>query len=425
LNANASSGAALDEVIIVGAGIGGLTLALALHRVGIAARVYEAAPEIKPIGVGINILPHATRELVRLGLEEDLARVAVATREAVFFNRFGQLIYREPLGRSAGYDWPQFSVHRGDLQHALLAALRERIGDERILLGWSCDGFAQDDAGVTVRFRSTLRGEALPTQRGSVLVACDGLHSVIRGQLHPKEGEPLYSGVNMWRGVTRWPAILSGASMIRAGWLAGGKMVIYPIRDRVDSEGRQLVNWVAEIETPRHPDRDWNRIGRLEDFITAFQDWDFDWLDVPRFIRAADTILEFPMIDQDPLPWWSERRVTLLGDAAHPMVPRGSNGAGQAILDARALADSLAATDNPVAALKEYEDRRLEPTANVVRMSRTDPPDAILREVYRRTGDRPFTRIEEVISREELAALSDGYKRVAGYDRESLRGDAR
>ena len=191
------------------------------------------------------------------------------------------------------------------------------------------------------------------------------------------------------------------------------------------ADGLQLVNWVAEIETPRHPDRDWNRVGRLEDFIGAFQDWHFDWLDVPRFIRAADTILEFPMIDQDPLPWWSERRVTLLGDAAHPMVPRGSNGAGQAILDARVLADSLAAAENPVVALKEYEDRRLEPTANVVRMSRTDPPDAILREVYQRTGDRPFTRIEEVISSEELAALSEGYKRVAGYDRESLRGDAR
>ena len=415
----------MDDVIIVGAGIGGLTLALALHRVGIAARVYEAAAEIKPIGVGVNLLPHATRELSRLGLEAELASVAVATREAVFFNRFGQLIYREPLGKSAGYDWPQFSIHRGDLQQVLLAALRQRIGEERIYLGWNCVDFAQDSAAVTVRFRSATDGAELPTQRGSVLVGCDGLHSVIRRQLHPAEGEPLYSGVNMWRGVTRWPAILSGASMIRAGWLAGGKMVIYPIRSRIDDQGRQLVNWVAEIETPRHPDRDWNRVGRLEDFIAAFEDWRFDWLDVPRFVRAADAILEFPMIDQDPLPWWSERRVTLLGDAAHPMVPRGSNGAGQAILDARALADCLAAGNDPVVALKAYEERRLEATANVVRTSRINPPDAILREVYQRTGDRPFTRIEDVISIAELAALSDSYKRVAGYDRESLRGDAR
>jgi 5-methylphenazine-1-carboxylate 1-monooxygenase len=277
---------------------------------------------------------------------------------------------------------------------------------------------------VAARFRSTATG-ALLAAHGRGLVACDGLRSTIRKQLHPTEGAPLYSGVNMWRGVTRWRPILSGAAMIRAGWLAGGKMVIYPVRDRIDGEGRQLVNWVAEIETPRHHARDWNRPGAIDDFIGAFEDWRFDWLDVPRFIRAADAILEFPMIDQDPLPWWSDGRITLLGDAAHPMVPRGSNGAGQAILDARALADCLVAHNDVVDAFKAYEAKRLEPTASVVRMSRTNPPDAILREVYRRTGDRPFARIEDVISNEELAALSDGYKRVAGYDRESMQGGAR
>jgi len=415
----------VTDALIIGAGIGGLTLALALDRAGIAVRVYEAASELKPIGVGINLLPHATRELARLGLEAKLARAAVATREAVFFNRFGQLIYREPLGRDAGYHWPQFSIHRGDLQEVLLDAVRERIGEERLFLGWTCTGSTEDEAGILAQFRSSTKGEELPLQRGGVLVACDGLHSAIRKQLHPDEGEPLYSGVNMWRGVTRWEPILSGASMIRAGWLAGGKLVIYPIRDRIDDKGRQLVNWVAEIETPRHPARDWNRAGRLDDFIGAFEDWHFDWLDVPRFLRAADAVLEFPMVDQDPLPWWSSGRVTLLGDAAHPMVPRGSNGAGQAILDARVLADCFTAYDDAAVALKAYEDRRLEPTAKVVRMSRANPPDAILREVYRRTGDRPFQRIEDVISAEELAALSEGYKRVAGYDRESLQGEPR
>jgi 2-polyprenyl-6-methoxyphenol hydroxylase-like FAD-dependent oxidoreductase len=415
----------MDDILVIGAGIGGLTLALMLHRAGFGVRVFEAAPEIRPIGVGINILPHATRELADLGLEDELARVAVATREAVFFNRFGQLIYRESLGRSAGYDWPQFSIHRGDLQQVLLGAVVQRIGAERVRTGWQCTGCEQDGSGVIAGFRSQASGEPLPSQRGSALVACDGLHSVIRKQLHPGEGDPIYSGVNMWRGVTRWPPILSGAAMIRAGWLAGGKMVIYPIRDRIDGEGRQLVNWVAEIETARHRSRDWNRPGAIEDFIGAFEDWHFDWLDVPRFIRAADAILEFPMIDQEPLPWWSEGRITLLGDAAHPMVPRGSNGAGQAILDARALADALPAHDDPAGALKAYEAKRLGPTADVVRMSRTNPPDAILREVYQRTGDRPFERIEDVISAEELAALSDGYKRVAGYDRESLRRGAR
>ena len=415
----------MDDVIIVGAGIGGLTLALALHRVGIASRVYEEAPEIRPLGVGINLLPHATRELAALGLEAELARVAVATREAVFFNRFGQLIYREPLGRSAGYDWPQFSIHRGDLQQLLLDAVCERIGEDKVLTGWRYTGCSQDSAGVTAHFRATADGRELPSQRASILVGCDGLHSEIRAALHPGESEPRYSGVTMWRGVTRWPAILGGATMIRAGWLARGKLVIYPIRERIDAAGDQLVNWVAEIEMPRRPVDERDRAGAVDDFIAAFEDWRFDWLDVPRFVRAADSILEFPMVDHDPLPWWSRGRVTLLGDAAHPMVPRGSNGAGQAILDARVLAACLAENGDPRAALAAYEGRRLGPTAEVVRMSRSNPPDAILREVYLRTGDHPFARIEDVISPSELAALSDNYKRVAGYDLESLRGEAR
>ena len=243
---------------------------------------------------------------------------------------------------------------------------------------------------------------------------------MIRKQLFPDEGEPLYSGYNMWRGVTRWPRFLSGASMVRAGWLATGKMVIYPIRNDIDREGRQLINWVAEIETPQHQARDWGRPGALADFVGAFRDWRFDWLDVPAMIGAADVILEFPMVDQEPLPRWSFGRVTLLGDAAHPMVPRGSNGAGQAIVDARALADRLCTGEDPVAALRAYEDIRRPATANVVRTNRTNPPDAILREVYQRTGDKPFDDIDMVISRDELVALSDSYKRVAGYDRETL-----
>jgi 5-methylphenazine-1-carboxylate 1-monooxygenase len=408
------------EVIIVGAGIGGLTLALTLHQAGIRARIFEAAPEIKPVGVGINVLPHASRELARLGLEDPLAAIAVTTRESVFFNRYGQLIHREPAGRAAGYDWPQFSIHRGDLQQVLLDACRERLGADWLHTGWQCTGFAQSPASATAHFRDPVTQAPLASQSADVVIACDGLHSAIRRQLHPGEGEPVYSGVNMWRGVSAWPPFLSGASMVRAGWLATGKMVIYPIRNNIDREGRQLVNWVAEIVTPKHHGRDWNRRGALADFIDSYADWHFDWLDVPAMIRAADTILEFPMIDQDPLPWWSQGRVTLLGDAAHPMVPRGSNGAGQAILDARALADALATERDPVAALKSYEAARLDATATIVRTNRTNPPDAILREVFERTGDQPFARIEDVISVGELEAMSQGYKRIAGYDRQSL-----
>jgi 2-polyprenyl-6-methoxyphenol hydroxylase-like FAD-dependent oxidoreductase len=397
------------QVLVIGGGIGGLTLALCLHEHGIRCRVFEHAPAFRPLGVGINVLPHASAELARLGLADALARVSVLTREAVFYNRFGQLIYREPLGRYAGYAHPQYSIHRARLHDVLNLAAIDRLGRDAIVTGAACTHFTQDGNAVTAHFAG-----GIAPARGDALVACDGLHSVVRRQLHPDEGAPLYSGLNMWRGVTVWPRILTGASMIRAGWLATGKMVIYPIADNVDGEGRQLVNWVAEVETPQHATRDWNRRGELRDFIGAFAGWQFDWLDVPAMIRAAESILEFPMVDQEPLPFWTQGRVTLLGDAAHPMYPRGSNGAGQAILDARALADALASHDSVEQALAAYESVRLPFTANVVRMNRSNPPDAILREVWQRTGDKPFANIDDVVSREELAALSDGYKRVAG-----------
>jgi len=411
----------MDEIIIVGAGIGGLTLGLALHQAGIACRIYESVPDVKAIGVGINLLPHATKELAALGLEDALARVAVKTRDATFFNRFGQLIYQEPLGRAAGYEHPQFSIHRGDLQMILLEEFRSRTGGDRIVTNSHCVGVAQDEAGVTVTFSDGPGGKNRFAVRGRVAIACDGINSAVRKQFFPGEGEPRYSGVNMWRGVTRWKPMLSGASMVRAGWLSHGKMVIYPIRD-ADTDGLQLINWVAEIETPNYRKRDWNRAGSIEDFIGAFADWHFDWLDVPAFVRAADLVLEFPMVDQDPLPRWSFGRVTLLGDAAHPMVPRGSNGAGQAILDVRALTTALREHADPVAALAAYEAQRLEATTRVVLTNRTNPPDAILREVYERTSDRPFAAIGDVISHEELVALSEGYKRIAGYSKDALRG---
>lgn len=396
----------MNDILIVGGGIGGLTLALELRRRGIAHRVFEAAPGIKPVGVGVNLLPHSTKILAALGLEPELARMAVQTAESHFYNRFGQLIYQEPLGRRAGLGWPQFSIHRADLQQALM----ERAG--KVELGRQCTGFEQDAGGVTLRFADS------SSARGSAAIGCDGIHSVLRRQLFPQDGPPRYSGVNMWRGVTRWPSFLGGAAMVRAGWLATGKMVIYPIRRHAD--GTQLVNWVFEIETPRYQQWDWNRKARIEDFCAHVADWKFDWLDIPALLRAAELVLEYPMVDQDPLARWSFGRVTLLGDAAHPMVPRGSNGAGQAILDAHALANCLEREPDPVAALAAYEAERRGPTANVVLENRRNPPDAILREVYERTGDRPFARIEDVIGAAELRAISERYQRIAGYDRASL-----
>jgi 2-polyprenyl-6-methoxyphenol hydroxylase-like FAD-dependent oxidoreductase len=396
----------VSEILVVGGGIGGLTLALELARRGIAHRVLEAAPKIKAVGVGVNLLPHATKILFELGLEPALARVAVETAASHFYNRFGQLIYQEPLGRRAGLGWPQLSIHRADLQ----AALMERAGE--VELGRQCTGFEQNAGGVTLRFADG------SSARGAAAIGCDGIHSVLRRQLFPQDGPPRYSGVNMWRGVTRWPPFLGGATMVRAGWLATGKMVIYPIRTHAD--GTQLVNWVFEIETPKYQQWDWNRKARVEDFFAHVADWKFDWLDIPAMLRAADMVLEYPMVDKDPLPRWTHGRVTLLGDAAHPMVPRGSNGAGQAILDAHALAEELLRCDTP-AALAAYEAQRLAPTSNVVLENRRNPPDAILREVYERTGDKPFGRVDEVISPAELREISERYKRVAGYDRDTLQ----
>ena len=408
------------DIIILGAGIGGLTLALSLHQAGIPCCLYEAVPELKPLGVGINLLPHAVRELTELGLLPALDATAVRTREAIFFTEHGQLVFTEPAGTFAGYDWPQFSIHRGDLQTILLAAVRERLGDERVVCDRRCVDVAQDEAGVTAFF-SDASGAPAASVRGSLAIACDGIHSVMRRKFYPDEGAPRFSGVNMWRGVTRWKPILSGASMIRAGWLAVGKMVIYPIRDSIDGDGNQLVNWVAEMESDQPAQRDWSREGRLEDFLPAFENWHFDWLDVPALIRGADSILEYPMVDQDPLPRWTHGRITLLGDAAHPMVPRGSNGAGQAIIDARCLAGHLKKEGASPAALESYDRERVEATGKVVLTNRSTPPDSILRVVFERSGGRPFSRIDDVVPRAELQAISDNYKRVAGYDPAQLK----
>lgn len=405
------------NVVVVGAGIGGLTLALELHQAGIPCRVLEAVPRLEPIGAGINLLPHAMRVFQRLEVADRLAGVGVETSESVFFNRFGQLVYREPVGRRAGYAHPQLSIHRGDVQLTLLAAVRERLGAESVEMGRRV--VSVDDTGGPVRLtvEDAMSG-GRTTEHATVVVGCDGIHSAVRSQLYPNEGAPLYSGVTMWRGVTRWQPFLSGASMVRAGWLASGKMVIYPVRHDVDGTGDHLVNWVAEVQRPRSPQRDWNRSGRLDDFIDVFDDWHFDWLDVPALIRGAESILEYPMVDQDPLPRWTFGGITLLGDAAHPMVPRGSNGAGQAVLDAAALRVALEDVSDPREALARYESERLPATASVVQANRVGPPDTILKEVYERTGDQPFTRIEDVISTEEMAAISDQYKRVASYDRD-------
>jgi 2-polyprenyl-6-methoxyphenol hydroxylase-like FAD-dependent oxidoreductase len=403
------------DVLITGGGVTGLTLALSLHEAGIPCRVFEAAPELKWLGVGINLLPHAVRELTELGLAERLARHAVLTREMCFYNRFGQFVYKEPRGRHAGYDWPQFSIHRGDLHRVLVEAVRERLGPDAIALAYRCEALEQDAEGVSVRFAGR------PSVRGGVAIACDGVHSAVRRQLYPGEGPPVYTGTNMWRGVTRWKPYLSGESFVQCGWLDVGKVVVYPIGKELDAQGRQLITWTAEFRSPRNVQADWSLNGRLQDFLPTFESFRFEWLDIAEMLRNAEVVLEYPMVDRDPVSRWTFGRVTLVGDAAHPMVPRGANGAAQGILDARTLAGCLARERDPVAALKAYENARLKAANEVVLASRSISPDTILRVVHERTGDKPFGRVEDVVSEAELAALMEKYKRVAGFEREALK----
>jgi 2-polyprenyl-6-methoxyphenol hydroxylase-like FAD-dependent oxidoreductase len=372
----------MSDVTIVGGGIGGLALALALEKAGIGSTIYEATPVIQQVGVGINVLPYAMRVLADLGLEEQLEKRAIPTRASAYFDRCGGALHRMSVGRFAGEAWPQLSIHRAEVQAVLLDAVRERLGPHRIRTGWECAGVSEHDDGLCLNFRDRRTGQKLEPQRARVVVACDGIHSKIRQQFYPDEGAPRYSGIFMWRGVTRHPRFLDGATMVRVGLPSVGKMVIYPIRNYDD--GTQLINWVAEVEVPDPGNfcskRDWNCPGDAKDFVDVFADWRFDWLDVPALIRNAHTILQFPMMDRDPLPRWSFGRLTLLGDAAHPLVPLGSNGAGQAILDAEVLARELASCGDPADGLARYESIRRPATAEIVMSDRAGGPDVILQE---------------------------------------------
>ena len=404
----------MDEVAIVGGGICGLALAMNLHARGIPCRVFERAEEIKPLGVGITLLPHAVRELAMLGLQDELAAVGIENREACFYNRFGQFIYREARGRFGGYAYPELGIHRGRLHLILYRAALERLGTDRILTNRQLVDLDQDDESATLHFVETSSGREVDPVRARVVIACDGISSAVRRRFYPDE-DVAFAGINTWRGVTRRKAILGGRTYLRIGSILTGKMVIYPIVDAVDAQGNQLINWMAEIQRDAPAKNDWNKPGRLEDFIAIYADWRFDWLDVNELIRTADQILEYPMVDKEPVERWTFGRVTFAGDAAHPMYPRGSNGAAQAAIDARTLADCLQAADDPRAALVEYEKLRRETTTRIVRTNRAHPPDIINIKVEELVGDRPFDDLDRYITQDELRALSENYKRIAGF----------
>ncbi len=402
------------KVAIIGGGICGLSLALNLRQRGIECRVYERAPEIKPLGVGITLLPHAMREFSALGVGDQLLAAGIENRESCFYNRFGQLIYREDRGKFAGYQYPEVGIHRGKLHLILYDAVKKNLGADAVVTDCECTGVEQDETVATAHFRRTSTGETRDNVRADAVIDCEGINAAIRKQFYPDD-KVAFSGINTWRGVTRRKPINGGRTYMRVGSINTGKMVIYPIVDNIDGDGNQLINWMAEIKRNTDVQNDWNRPGDLADFLPIYEDWRFDWLDVAQMIRDADQILEYPMVDKDPIARWTFGRVTLAGDAAHPMYPRGSNGAAQAAIDARTLADCLQKHADPRDALQAYEDARAKPAAKVVETNRATPPDFINIKVEELVGDRPFDNLDKYISQDELRALSENYKRIAGF----------
>ena len=410
------------RVIIVGGGIGGMTLALSLLDAGISdVDVYESAQEIKELGVGINVLPHAVRELTELGLLDDLYAVAIPTAELYYYSKHGQRIWGEPRGLAAGYKWPQFSIHRGELLGLLNRAVLERLGPSRVHTGHHLSRFGENGRTAWAEFVDRATGTPIGRGEADLLVACDGVHSVVRRTLYPDEGPPKWNGITMWRAVTVAKPFLGGRTMIFAGHIKR-RMVVYPISRRHEERGESLINWVGELKTAEGqpmPTQDWEHKARREDVLEAFKTYVFDFLDVPALIRGAEEIYQYPMVDRDPLPTWNHGRVTLLGDAAHPMYPVGSNGASQAILDARTLARELAQRPSIEAAVAGYDAERRPATAAVVQANRKVGPEKCMEIVEERAPDG-FTDLDAIISREELEAISLSYKRAAGFDPEIL-----
>jgi 5-methylphenazine-1-carboxylate 1-monooxygenase len=414
------------KVLIIGGGIGGLTTALSLHAAGIECTVFEQSRSIRELGVGINLLPHAVKELASLGLLDALDRVAIRTRELIYANRFGQVLWCEPRGLDAGYDYPQFSIHRGRLQGVLYAAARERIGEDAILVDHQFRELAQDDHGVAATFMRRTGSDENVTARGDVLIAADGIHSTVRRLFYPHEGAPAWTGVMMWRGAVEYPPFLTGRSMLIAGGTKA-KLVLYPISNQTTTPGTNLLNWVVAANVsdgaePPPQGGDWDSLGHLDELLLhAERVSEISIIDPMKVIRATKDIFEYPMCDRDPLPRWSFDRVTLLGDAAHLMYPVGSNGASQAILDARCIAALLAETKDPATALRAYEAERLPVTAKIVHENRVGGPERVIDVVEDRAPDG-FANLDDIASQAELKAIVKDYARTAGFDQAQVNG---
>lgn len=409
-----------SPVLIAGGGIGGLSLALTLHQLGVPCRVFEAVPALQPLGVGINLQPNAVRELHELGIGNDvLDRIGIQAREWALVGRNGNEVYAEPRGLRAGYRWPQYSVHRGELQMLLYRTVLERLGPDAIELGQRVAGYRNGAHGVTalIESRDGQRSEV----EGRLLIAADGLHSAVRAQMHPQQPPIQWGGAIMWRGTTPGVPVRSGASFVGVGSLRH-RVVLYPISPPDPATGLATINWIAEITVDNAEgwtQGDWNRRVELKDFAHHFEGWDFGWLDVPSMLRGAKEVFEYPMIDRDPVPTWVDGHVALLGDAAHVMYPVGSNGASQAIVDARVLGASMLSHGVTPAALRAYDERLCADISALVLRNRGAGPFGLLGLVDERCGG-VFDDIEQVIPAAEREAYMARYKAAAGFAIETL-----
>lgn len=407
------------EIAIIGAGIGGLTLALRLHQKGLKPRVYETTAELRPLGVGIVSQPYGTREMTELGLLDELNAASVDSIESLYYNQYGQEIYGERCGSHMGYPHAQRFIHRGIWQMMLYKAVIERLGKDAVVLGARCAGFEQDDTGVTIRFTAHPGAtNPVPTEvRADVMIASDGINSAVRAQLHPQQSQPHFSGITLWRGITLMKPFKTGGAILHIGAPSQGSLIVYPIVDNYEGTGLTLVNWIVEQNDRAESIEDWNQKGDVSEIAHMFDECELDFINVGEMLRNSKEVYLFPLIDHDPLEQWSFGRVTLMGDAAHAMYPRGGNGACQALVDARVIAEKLTSIESPAEAFKAYEEER-RPIANrLVLANRGDGPEVVRRIVEERTRGKRFDDIEKVLPFAEADSIFKEYHRLAGMKR--------
>jgi len=408
------------KVLIAGAGIGGLTTALSLHKLGIDVTVYESVSEMRPLGVGINILPHASRELIALGLQDELDRFAIRTRSMQYFTRKGKLVISVPCGEYAGYKWPQYSLHRGEFHMMLLNTFKQRAGEDKVITGHQLAEFQQEEKGVTAVFVDPKTHKVVSTAQGDILIGADGLHSNVRKQLYPNEGQPVFAGMILYRGAVKSTPYLDGESMI----ICGDKrlrLVSYPTSNTAQKQGESQINWVAvqPFASDESQGEAWDKQAQTNELCEVYKDWNFDWLNVPELMAKTKEVFEFPVYDRDPLSQWTFGRVSLIGDAAHPLIPVSSSGAVHAIIDGRALAYALAKNTDPIAGLKAYEADRLKKANNVVIASRQNGPDEVL-EIVNDECPEDAEDIYQYVKQERLQKVIDDFKERSGFAIEVL-----